>query len=131
MDRRGSVHCRGVGGRLWYRARAQHPDCVQQRDAARGDTHGAAAHAGVADRPARSHTGTGTGHADAELAGCAIKTKASPSCQLKRPRLAAGAVLRQSEISRAMSSGARVTVTPPVWLRRTTLTVPAYSGEPE
>src|SRR5579862_9558456 len=33
--------------------------------------------------------------------------------------------------SRAMSSGARVIETPPLSLMRTTLTVPAYSGEPE
>src|SRR5580704_6779644 len=134
MDRRGRVHCRGVGGRLWHRPRAQHQHCVQRCDAACRDTHGTAAHPGVADRAARSHTGAS--HTDAELAGCAIKAKASPSCrltscQLKRPRLAAEAVSRQSETSRAMSSAARVTVTPPALLRRTTLTVPAYSGEPE
>src|ERR1700676_3820770 len=35
------------------------------------DTHGAAAHSGVTDRAARSHTGAS--HTDAELAGRAIK----------------------------------------------------------
>jgi len=30
-----------------------------------------------------------------------------------------------------MSSAARVTATPPATVSRTTLTVPAYSGEPE
>ena len=36
-----------------------------------------------------------------------------------------------AEGSRAMSSAARVTATSPVAVSRTTLTVPAYSGEPE
>jgi len=62
MDRRGRVHCRGVGGCLWHRPRAQaigSQHGVQRCDAAGGDTHDAAAHTGAAGNPARSHAGAG------------------------------------------------------------------------
>ena len=61
----------------------------------------------------------------AELPARRSRTMAVPARMSFRP------FAPQSAPSRAMSSGARVIVTPSISLKRTTLTVRAYSGEPE
>ena len=82
--------------------------------------------------------GASCGAAAPRLEGTSREPAVSSTIKLSATRAAGRGGTKSSKFvyssadgSRAMSSAARVTETSPAAVRRTTLTVPAYSGEPE
>src|ERR1700722_4507439 len=122
-------HCHRIG--VWHRPYAE--PGKPKRD---GQQHIAAR--STAKRSGESNLFTDADESASEpgpdsCAGAAAALVSAPRDTVERPRSPAGRFLcsHHSIGSRVMSSGARVTVTPLASLRRTTFTVPAYSGDPE
>ena len=82
-------------------------------------------------RTARPITAIQNNAAVARYAPASAGALCRASAAQRFPLRASYADYSTAEGSRAMSSSARVTATSPAAVRRTTLTVPAYSGEPE